>query len=152
MRLQFYKIANLNSKINKQIPDTPALQLDGTLKDACDILTPRIQIEHNNVPNYNYVYIPEFERYYFMDPPTCVYNNIWDINLRVDVLYTYRQGILTAPCIVAKSTSNYNLYLDDANYKCYANPYIFAERWPSGFNVENAHFIMSLFGDKVVAT
>lgn len=152
MRMMFYKITNVNNKINKTIPDTPTLQIDGILKDDCDILNPKILIEKSGVPDYNYVHIPEFGRYYFMAPAVSVKNNFWEIPLHVDVLFTYRQQILTAPCIVAKSTSNYNLYLDDSNYKCYANPYIFAERWPSGFNVENAHFIMSLFGDKVLAT
>lgn len=152
MRMFFYKISNVNNKVNKTLPDTPDLTLEGTLRDACDILNPVIKIEKSGVPDYNYVYIPEFGRYYFMAPAKSIHNNIWEVSLHVDVLYTYRQQILTAPCIVAKSTSNYNLYLQDSNYKCYANPYIFSERWPSGFNVENAHFIMTLFGDKVLAT
>lgn len=152
MRIQFYKISNVSKKINKQLPGTPPLTLDGFLKDGSNIMDPVIQIEHSGVPDYNYAFIPEFNRFYFMKPATSVTNNVWEISLHVDVLYTYRQGILTAPCIVAKSSSKYNLYLNDANYKCYQNPHIFSERFPSGFNVENAHFIMTLFGDKVAAS
>ena len=151
MRIQFYKMANVNNKINKKLPDNPALTIDGTVKDNCNILDPVILIEKTGVPDYNYVFIPEFNRYYFMSPATAVTNNTWEIALHVDVLFTYRQQIMTAPCIVAKSASNYNLYLNDNNYKCYQNPHIFSERFPSGFNVENAHFIMTLFGDKVLA-
>lgn len=152
MKIQFYKISNVSKKINKQLPSTPPLTLDGFLKDGSNIMDPIIQIEHSGVPDYNYAFIPEFNRFYFMKPATSVTNNVWEISLHVDVLYTYRQGILTAPCIVAKSSSKYNLYLNDANYKCYQNPHIFSERFPSGFNVENAHFIMTLFGDKVAAS
>lgn len=152
MRIQFYKIDNINKKINKRLPDNPALTIEGVLKEDCTILDPAIQITHNGVPDYNYCFIPDFNRYYFMSPATALHNNLWEIQLHVDVLFTYRQGILTAPCIVAKSASNYNLYLNDNNYKCYQNPKIFSERFPSGFNVENARFIMTLFGDKVVAS
>lgn len=152
MRIQFYKMANVNNKINKMVPDTPALTLEGTVKENCNIMDPVILIEKAGVPDYNYVYIPDFNRYYFMSPATAVTNNTWEITLHVDVLFTYRQQILTAPCIVAKSASKYNLYLNDNNYKCYQNPHIFSERFPSGFNVENAHFIMTLFGDKVLAS
>lgn len=152
MRIQFYKMANVNNKINKRVPDTPALTLEGTVKENCNIMDPVILIENVGVPDYNYVYIPDFNRYYFMSPATAVTNNTWEIALHVDVLFTYRQQILTAPCIVAKSASKYNLYLNDNNYKCYQNPHIFSERFPSGFNVDNAHFIMTLFGDKVLAS
>ena len=152
MRIQFYKMANVNNKINKTLPDTPALTLEGTVKENCNIMDPVILIEKSGIPDYNYCFIPEFNRYYFMSPATAVTNNTWEISLHVDVLFTYRQQILTAPCIVAKSASSYNLYLNDNNYKCYQNPHIFSERFPSGFNVENAHFIMTLFGDKVLAT
>lgn len=152
MRMQFYKISDIAKKINKSLPGTPALTLEGTLKDNCNILDPVITIEHSGVPDYNYVFIQEFNRYYFMSPATQVRNNIWEVSLHVDVLFTYRQGILTAPCIVAKSASDYNLYLNDNNYKCYQNPHIFSERFPSGFNVENSTFIMTVFGDKVAAT
>lgn len=152
MKIQFYKMSNVNNKINKRVPDTPALTLEGTVKDNCNIMDPVILVEKSGVPDYNYVFIPEFNRYYFMSPATAVTNNTWEIKLHVDVLFTYRQQIMTAPCIVAKSASSYNLYLNDNNYKCYQNPHIFSERFPSGFNVENAHFIMTLFGDKVLAS
>ena len=150
MTIELYKISDISNKINKSI-GSPAATLTGTLKDDCELLNPVIRIERNGAPDYNYAYIPEFSRYYFMDPPKAVHNNIWEIKLHVDVLYTYRQGILTAPCVVAKSSSNYNLYLNDSNYKCYANPQIFSERFPAGFNVENSHFIMTIFGGKVRA-
>lgn len=152
MTIQFFKINNISNKINKSIPGTPDLTLTGSLKDGSDILDPVITISKNGVPDYNYAFIPEFNRYYFIAPPTNVRKDLWEMSLHVDVLYTYRQGILTAPCVVAKSSSNYNLYLNDSNYKCYQNPLIFSDTFPAGFDVSQAHFIMTLFGDKVLSS
>lgn len=152
MRIQFYNIPNISNKINKNLPDSPALTIEGTLKDPCNMLDPTIVIEHDGVPRYNYAYIPDFERFYFVAPPTNNGLKLWSVNMHVDVLYTWRQGILTAPCVVAKSSSNYNLYLNDNNYKCYQNPHIFSYNFPSGFDITQAHFVMTLFGDKVVTS
>lgn len=150
MTIELYNVSDVSNKIIKNI-GSPAVTVSGSLKDDCELLNPVIRIERSGVPNYNYAHIPEFSRYYFVDPPKAVHNNIWELKMHVDVLYTYRGGILIAPCIVAKSSSHYNLYLNDPNYKSYSNPQIFSERFPSGFNVENAHFVMTIFGGKVRA-
>lgn len=152
MIIKLYKITNISKKINKTLPDTPTLSLDGNLKADCDFLNPVIEIENNGVPDVNYAYIAAFGRYYFVDPPVNVGAKLWQLKMHVDVLYTYSAGIMSAPCIVAKSSSNYNLYLNDANYKCYQNPHIFSEAFPAGFNLANAHFVMTLFGSYVVGT
>ena len=152
MTIQLYKIANISNKINKVIPSSPALTVNGTLKENCNMLEPVILIQSDTVPDYNYAYITEFNRYYFVAPAVNEGNLFWSLPMHVDVLYTWRAGIMSAPCIVAKSSSSYNLYLNDVNYKCYQNPHIFTQNYPNGFNVSNAHFIMTLFGDKVTAT
>ena len=152
MRILFYKISNINNKINKTIPNNPDLTMDGNLRADCDMLNPVITVEHSGAPDYNYAYIQEFGRYYFIAPPKNVGATLWELSCHVDVLYTWRSGIMSAPCIVAKSSSSYNLYLNDSNYKCYQNPHIFSERFPAGFDVSQAHFVMTLFGDKAVAT
>ena len=152
MNIYLYKISDVNNKISKTIPQTPSISLAGNLKEDCNFLDPVVTIENVGVPDVNYAYIPEFGRYYFVSPPTNKGAKIWELKLHVDVLLTYSQGILNAPCIVAKSSSNYNLYLNDANYKCYQNPHIFSYGFPGGFNVANARFILTLFGDKVIAT
>lgn len=149
MNINLYKITNINKKINKTLGTY--VTLEGTLKEDCKLLDPVIKIAANDPPDFNYAYIPDFNRYYFVEPPTAIRTGIWELTMHVDVLYTYRDGIMSAPCIVAKSSSNYNLYLNDPNYKCYQNPHIFSERFPSGFNLEDAHFVMTLFGDKVLA-
>lgn len=151
MNILLYKMASISKKINKTLPQSPTLSLTGNLKEDCDFLDPVIEIENNGVPDVNYAYIADFGRYYFVEPPTNIGAKLWRLKMHVDVLYTYRSGIMGAPCIVAKSSSSYNLYLNDSNYKCYQNPHIFCQAFPSGFNVANAHFVVTLFGDYLIS-
>ena len=148
MIINFYNIAEPNNKITKDIPSTPDLSIDGTLKDNCSILDPTITIHNAAVPNYNYAYIPDFGRYYYVAPPTAIRTDIWELIMHVDVLRTFQDAILNAPCIISKSTNKWNLYLNDTNYKSYQDPYVFSYDFPSGFDRDNSQYILTIFGDK----
>lgn len=152
MNIKLYKLANISRKINKVIPQTAVLDLGGTLKEDCNLLEPSVTIESATVPDVNYAYIPDFGRYYYVAPPVCINTNVWRLDMHVDVLKTYASGIMSAPCIVAKSADTFNMYLNDSNYKCYQDPYIFSERFPQGFDLSNSHFVVTLFGDYVQST
>lgn len=46
-------------------------QVQAELYDDCDILHPRIKVEwFREIPNVNYMFIPEFRRFYFVKPAT----------------------------------------------------------------------------------
>lgn len=145
MIVTLYKISDAPNKIRKTL-GTAVLSLEGTLKENCSIMDPVIMVYNSGFINANYAYIQAFGRYYHINDIVSVKNDLWEIRLHVDVLFTYAAGILAAPCIVAKSSSNFNLYLNDANYKCYQNPHIFSYEFPSGFTPENARFIVTMFG------
>lgn len=151
MNIKLYKMANISRKINKVLP-AASLDLNGTLKEDCNMLEPSVIIQNATVPDVNYAYIEAFNRYYYVAPPVCLNTNVWRLDMHVDVLKTYASGVMTAPCIVAKSQDTFNLYLNDNNYKCYQDPWIFSERFPQGFNTELAHFVVTLFGEKVAAS
>ena len=152
MNIKLYKLANISRKINKSIPQTAVLDLDGTLKEDCNLLEPSVTIQSATVPDVNYAYIASFGRYYYVAPPVCINTNVWRLDMHVDVLKTYASGIMSAPCIVAKSADTFNMYLNDSNYKCYQDPYIFSERFPQGFDLSSSRFVVTLFGDYVQAT
>ena len=66
---------------------------NGTSRQPINILTPEIIIEGQNINNFNYAQIPELQRYYFITDITLLKSNIFSVNLRVDVLTTYKQDI-----------------------------------------------------------
>lgn len=116
------KLCHNNSpveKINKNID--AGIDITGcVLKDETSILKPTIRILTNqSIYTYNYMYILEFERYYFIDDIVSVNNNKWEVSGHVDVLETYKNSILSQTAVVKRQQNNYNLYLNDPDFMTY---------------------------------
>lgn len=86
--------------------------ITGTMRDSISVTDMSIEIEYP-IPTFNYVYIPLFNRYYFVDDITAVVYGVWDVALSVDVLMTYKDTIKTLEAFVDRSQSNYNLKIID---------------------------------------
>lgn len=135
----------------------PPLILSGTLRDESSIVDPVVLVECANPISANYAYIEAFRRYYYITD-IAVYrsyeddrgniHNLWRITMHTDVLKTFSNGILGSPCVVAKSTNKFNLYLNDSNYKCFAYEYVSTQRFPGGFDTENPSFVLTMLGNK----
>lgn len=111
------RLCNNNSeknKINKTI--TAGITLSGTLRNSSNVVTPTIIINIENPTIYNYAYIPEFKRYYFITDYISVRTGIWQINLKSDVLMSFKDSILASRVLVNKSESNGNNYLSGSNW------------------------------------
>ena len=89
------------NKINKVLSDQ--YTLSGTLKEQTSITTPSIMIESENPVGFNYAYIPDFNRYYFISDIVNISNNLWRINLKVDVLESFKSDILSSSAILSDS-------------------------------------------------
>ena len=144
MQIKFYYNSSEKNKINKSI--SRELTMDGNLRDECSVINPTILVEHSNLSNYNYVYIPEFKRYYFITEMTIVRNNLWRISLKVDVLESFKFNILNLSCIVDKQQNqSYNNYIDDGSYINRADSYVEIANYPNGFN-SSGEFILITAG------
>lgn len=75
--------------------------LTGTLREESSVINPSFLIEAINPSSFNYCYIPEFGRYYFIRNITSVRNNIWRITCDVDVLMSFRTYILNLSVTVS---------------------------------------------------
>lgn len=92
------------NKINKSLSEIRTYS--GTLKEETSVVNPVILIEIDNPTMYNYAYIPEFRRYYFIDDITSVRKNLWRLSLSVDVLESFKNEILELSAIIS-DTENY---------------------------------------------
>lgn len=111
------RLCNNNSeknRINKTI--TAGITLSGALRNSSNVVTPTIIINIENPTIYNYAYIPEFKRYYFITDYISVRTGIWQINLKSDVLMSFKDSILASRVLVNKSESNGNNYLSGSNW------------------------------------
>ena len=111
--INLYECTAEDKRVDKSTYLTDVGTLLGTLRDACDIVNPSVTIAMNGVPDFNYVYIPIFGRYYFVDRITNVLMGLWRIDLRCDVLMTYKQAIGGLTALIARQENDYNLELID---------------------------------------
>lgn len=136
----------MSFNISLMINTSPANQLDknletvstvtGTLKENTSIIDPviKIQCDLSSVAKCNYMYIPEFGRYYFITDMKSITDTIVEFSAHVDVLTTYKQGIRVNSGITKRQQNNWNLYLNDGSFKIYQNPHVVTKAFPSGFN------------------
>lgn len=135
-------------KLTKTITWPEGASLTGNLKDTCDVIDPVIEVESDtNISGYNYAYIPEFGRYYYIKSIEVTGAKLWRISMHVDVLQTYGAALLDCQVIAANSYNRFNMYLPDANYKCYQNDHVLINRFPSGFDLTHARFVLTAFCD-----
>lgn len=107
-----------------------------TLKDSTSILKPvlRVRSSDSGIITYNYMYISELQRYYFIDDIVSVNNNVWEISGHVDVLETFKNGILAQSAVLRRQSGLYNLYLDDPEFKTYKYERVQTKRFTGGGN------------------
>lgn len=86
------------------------------MKTVASIQDPIIDIKTNaSLSEFNYAYIPEFKRYYFIDD-TAWDLGIWSLSLRVDVLASFRTDICRSRQYVLRSASSYDANIIDDLY------------------------------------
>ena len=102
--------------------------LTGTLRTPCSVSDPIIEVERddNTVLDFNYAYIKEFHRYYYITDIVSNNKKLWVIHMHVDVLMSFWDaGISTSMCIVARNVAKKQLDLvDDEMYFTADNIYV----------------------------
>ena len=103
------------NKINKSL--TSGITLSGTLRNESNVVNPSIVITIDNPTIYNYAYIPEFKRYYFITDFTSIRTGIWRINLKSDVLMSFKDSILSSRVLISNTESiGKSSYLSGSNW------------------------------------
>lgn len=61
----------------------------------------------------NYLWIPQFDRYYFIDDIISVTNTLWRIDCSVDVLMSFKKYILNLDVYASRNEFNYDEFIPD---------------------------------------
>lgn len=111
--MYFYKSTAEKNRMDKSAYLTEIIQSTGTLRRATSIISPEFEFIYNKVPDFNYVYIPNFNRYYFIDNIVSLRNNVWTLSLSVDVLMSFKEQIKECDGFIARNEFEFNDYLID---------------------------------------
>lgn len=115
-----------------------------TYIDKTDITNPIIKLGKAMDPlTYNYVYIPEFNRYYYMSQP--VYEaGFYKIQLHCDVLMSLYKYYKDRNVIVKRNENLFDRYLQDEKIKVRNYDCIRTIQFPHGF--ESLNIILGVVG------
>lgn len=94
MTVKLYSVTDDPKTLHKTLGEP--IELSCTLVYPTNISTPTIRISSTNfTPDLNYMYLSDFNRYYFIDPDKVIYDNGGAIVItgRVDVLKSYENDI-----------------------------------------------------------
>lgn len=115
MEITLYVNHSEVNKIRKSI--TGGETLAGTLRNESNVIAPTIVIKHTNPTGFNYAYIPEFHRYYFINEITSIRNGLWNVKLNSDPLMSFSGEILNCSVILSETTeTGKSRYLSGRNW------------------------------------
>ena len=110
MIMKMYNTSDSNNTINKTLANETEFNIK--LKGDTSITQPVVILHSNNIILFNYAYIPEFNRYYFVDKIELFPNGIYNIALKVDVLESFKNDIKNSYGMISKQTNINNYYND----------------------------------------
>lgn len=149
MQINLFTCTAERNRVNKSNYISNRFNINGTLRNESSIIDPIILIEKTNpVSNYyNYMYIDEFKRWYFINDIVSIRNNIWEIHAHVDVLYTWGADIGNMEAVIdrCENPNDANLYYDDGSFVLDSRNNIEIKEFPNGFN-ENGSYILICAG------
>ena len=143
MQIKLYKNLSEVNTIGKTLTEESVRT--GTLKDGGSVLSPSVVLTGENLSGFNYAYIPQFSRYYFIKEITSVKSGLWEISMRVDVLESYKEQIKAQKAVVERQENEYNLYLNDPEWKVYTNKQVLTREFPSGF-LNSGNYFLTVVG------
>ena len=108
MQLKLYKSLDEKNRIRKTL--TEELILNGALRDKSSVIKPTILIQTDPL-DYNYAYIPEFGRYYFINNVVAMRNKSFIIDLKCDVLMSYADEIYNLRALIDREETQSQQYV-----------------------------------------
>lgn len=108
--------------------------LEGNIVGESSIINPSFLITGNMLYEYNYLYCPDFGRYYFIDDIVVVRTGLFRVTCSVDVLMTYRSQILNLRAIIAKQeySLHSNRFINDGSFIADQQVYIEKKEFVKG--------------------
>ena len=136
MQVVLYVNKSDKRKLEKELIEVA--NIDCKIKDDCSILNPTLIIQIDSV-DYNYAYIPEFNRYYYIDDIVTLNSRLKEISCSVDVRQSYREQLRNTSAIIARNERYYNQYIPDNMIGADSRIEVTAKKFPYSLGVQSLY-------------
>lgn len=122
MIIDFYSMSEDRNKIGKTLTVLKTINAESNVKDLSLIDTVLFlsTMSVDEIKNYNYLYIHELNRYYFIENVSVTITGLYKLQLHCDLLETYKNDILDSFALINQSGNNNKYYdggyLSQSNY------------------------------------
>ena len=135
MTVTLYKNTSDKRNLNKVI--TEIKSVSATAKGEINIISPTLILEHFS-SDFNYCYISDFNRYYFVNSIILLTGQRVQVNLSVDVLMTYKEEIKNLTVNVLRYEKTEPTFLTDSRIPLYSDTVQKVIEFPENiFNLES---------------
>lgn len=108
---------NFSKKQNSTVrPSADPVVINCALKEDSGVTAPVLEINAAGLYGYNYCYIPEFSRYYYVTEWTYEKHAVWTCTLVCDILATFRTQIGAATLYALRTSAAYDGDIVDTLY------------------------------------
>ncbi len=149
MQINLFTCSSEKHRINKRNYLSNRFVLEGDLKENTSVTDPHILVEKTNpvIYQYNYMYIEEFNRWYYITEIENVHNMMWIIKAHVDVLFSFAQDIYNTKAVIDKSEdgAKANVYMNDGSFVMDSRKFNQVIPFPNGLS-ENGQYILICAG------
>lgn len=147
MKATFYLIKDFNNSLNRDVGNGTEIPII-IKNNSFNILRPNLLISlkyNTKFFPFNYVYFPDFKRYYFITDVTIVSSGLINISCKVDVLKTYADTIKNSSVLITKST-DYNKFVN-SGYESTVQKEIESLDLPITLNEKGVNILLANQGD-----
>lgn len=150
MTIKTYLFLGDSRKVDKTLTlvDT---YLNADIVGDMSIQSPIISLQldsFTDVINFNYIYIPELRRYYYVENSTIREDGFVQIQCRVDVLKSFKTDILASTQYVERQENKCSYQVPDNGYTIKSNRNLTIKNFGNPIIVPNDVFILTTFGKK----
>lgn len=115
MQIIFYNYTGKTNVLYKTLDTSTAITRTGTLRRGTSIITPTIDVQTDlaTFKSYNYCYIPDFHRYYFIMDRVSVSSSLIRLTMNCDTLRSYNYRIDKSHCYIQRASIGYEPTVKD---------------------------------------
>ena len=115
INVNFYSFSKRENSTKR--PSSGATTYSCNLKDPTSIINPVFTLDANSMVGFNYCYIADFDRYYYITDIISIRNLMWEVHCKVDALASWKDTINSSSQYVLRSASSKNSYIKDSLYQ-----------------------------------
>ena len=130
MVVKLYKTLSEDNKLDKDLTLVKEIGINLLIRSNVTSFDFSLSGE---IADINYMFIPDFGKYYFLKSPTIERNGYTSFRAEEDVLMTYRDQIRQESGIILRQENEGNLYITDSTFPVENRNKTFFKKFPNGF-------------------